>query len=73
MLHDTLRRVTDRIIERSAETRADYLAQVAAARRDGPHRTELSCGNLAHGFAAFDADGKKVLAGRERAAATCAR
>ncbi|MEM1439568.1 MAG: phosphogluconate dehydratase [Pseudomonadota bacterium] len=66
MLNDTLHRVTERIIERSAETRADYLAQVEAARRQGPHRSELSCGNLAHGFAAHDAEGKKALAGGER-------
>ncbi|MEM7611061.1 MAG: phosphogluconate dehydratase [Pseudomonadota bacterium] len=58
--------VTRRIIERSKPTREAYLAMVDEARRDGPHRSELSCGNLAHGFAANDADGKRALAGKER-------
>ncbi|MFK8054085.1 MAG: phosphogluconate dehydratase [Woeseiaceae bacterium] len=62
----TVDAVTQRIIERSAETRAQYLAMVAQARRNGPHRGDLSCGNLAHGFAANDATGKKALAGKER-------
>jgi phosphogluconate dehydratase len=44
--------VTARIVERSRETRADYLARMAQARDAGPGRGHLSCGNLAHGFAA---------------------
>jgi len=44
--------VTQRIIERSQKTRAEYLAKIEAARIQGPHRGALSCGNLAHGFAA---------------------
>ncbi|MEL7296688.1 MAG: phosphogluconate dehydratase [Pseudomonadota bacterium] len=66
MTQSVLQDVTARIIERSRETRAAYLAMIEAARRDGPHRSELSCGNLAHGFAANDVDGKKALAGKER-------
>ena len=65
-MHPVVDAVTRRIEQRSSETRAAYLAMVAQARRDGPHRAELSCGNLAHGFAANDAVGKKALAGRER-------
>ena len=66
-MHPVLSAVTERIVARSEVTRADYLAMVTAARTDGPHRAELSCGNLAHGFAANDAQGKRVLAQRERA------
>ena len=44
--------VTQRIIERSKETRKAYLEKIEEARRQGPHRGVLSCGNLAHGFAA---------------------
>jgi phosphogluconate dehydratase len=47
----TIASVTQRIVERSARRRGDYLARVTAARDAGPHRRRLSCGNLAHGFA----------------------
>ncbi|MGB1160830.1 MAG: phosphogluconate dehydratase [Alphaproteobacteria bacterium] len=61
-LNPTIQAVTDRIIERSAPTRAAYLERIEAARRNKPHRAELSCGNLAHGFAACGMDEKKALA-----------
>ncbi|MEO7252332.1 MAG: dihydroxy-acid dehydratase, partial [Arenimonas sp.] len=48
--------VTARIRERSERTRAAYLQGIAAARSDGPSRQRLSCGNLAHGFAAAGDD-----------------
>ncbi|WP_242107788.1 phosphogluconate dehydratase [Luteimonas aquatica] len=51
-LHPRIAAVTDRIRKRSAPSRAAYLAGIEAAHRDGPMRTRLSCGNLAHGFAA---------------------
>ena len=44
--------VTERIRRRSARSRAAYLAGIEAAHREGPTRTRLSCGNLAHAFAA---------------------
>jgi phosphogluconate dehydratase len=56
ILHPTTARVTDRIIERSRNLRSAYLARIDAARRDGPARSRLDCGNLAHGFAAAGAD-----------------
>ncbi|WP_026381691.1 phosphogluconate dehydratase [Afifella pfennigii] len=55
--------VTEKIAERSAATRAAYLARIAAAREAGPRRGSLSCGNLAHGFAACAASDKAALAG----------
>ncbi len=55
-LHPVVERVTTRIAERSKHLRGDYLARMDAAREDGPARRELSCGNLAHGFAASGAD-----------------
>ena len=61
-LHDTLKRVTDRVRERSAETRSAYLAQMRAAASEGPHRSHVSCGNLAHAAAACSFDDKKKLA-----------
>ena len=51
-LHPTIADVTERIRARSAETRADYLARMDEQRKKGPGRASLSCGNLAHGFAA---------------------
>ena len=50
--------VTERIVERSRETRADYLARMEQARRQGPGRAKLSCANWAHAFAASP-DGDK--------------
>jgi len=55
--------VTDRIAARSAERRATYLARVEAAREAGVNRAVLSCGNLAHGFAACSPTDKARLAG----------
>ncbi|MDO5605225.1 MAG: phosphogluconate dehydratase [Paracoccus sp. (in: a-proteobacteria)] len=53
-LHATIDRVTDRIRERSAATRAAYLARTAAAAEEGPRRAHLSCGNQAHAYAAME-------------------
>jgi len=60
-LHPVVERVTKRIIERSAPSRAAYLAHVDAARVKGVQRGALSCTNLAHGFAAFPANDKLKL------------
>ncbi|RTE86281.1 MULTISPECIES: phosphogluconate dehydratase [Gammaproteobacteria] len=51
-MHPVIERVQKRIEERSQNTRKDYMERMAAARQQGPHRGALSCGNLAHGFAA---------------------
>jgi phosphogluconate dehydratase len=55
--------VTRRIVERSRPRREEYLARIAAARDAGPHRRRLSCGNLAHGFAACGPSDKAALRG----------
>ena len=55
--------ITQRIIERSKPTRQTYLERVEAAISAGPNRTVLSCGNLAHGFAACGPADKAKLAG----------
>ncbi|WP_200946996.1 phosphogluconate dehydratase [Lysobacter sp. Root494] len=55
-LHPAIERVTQRIADRSGRTRGDYLARMDAARETSPARTRLSCGNLAHGFAASGDD-----------------
>ncbi|WP_072382474.1 phosphogluconate dehydratase [Novosphingobium sp. NDB2Meth1] len=55
-LNPVVAKVTDRIIARSARTRAAYLDLIARARDAGVNRDVLSCGNLAHGFAAAGED-----------------
>lgn len=61
-LHPSLHAVTERIRQRSASSRAAYLAQInAAIRRPRPSRSRLSCGNLAHGFAACSATDKERI------------
>ena len=51
------------ICERSAQTRTGYLARLEQAISTGPVRKGLSCTNLAHAFAAFPTDDKRVLRG----------
>ena len=60
-MKDVIRRVTDAIIDRSAESRTAYLARMEAAASDGPRRAHLSCGNLAHAYAASPQDDKSAL------------
>ncbi|SDN66009.1 6-phosphogluconate dehydratase [Halomonas shengliensis] len=60
-LNATVADVTRRIRERSAERRALYEARMADQHRRGVHRGELSCGNLAHGFAACGLEDKNAL------------
>ena len=57
-MHPVTAEVTQRIVERSRETRADYLERMEAARQAGPGRGKLSCANWAHAFAASP-DGDK--------------
>uniref|UniRef100_A0A486XUL2 Phosphogluconate dehydratase n=1 Tax=Rheinheimera sp. BAL341 TaxID=1708203 RepID=A0A486XUL2_9GAMM len=56
-----IQKVTDRIIARSQRSREIYLARLEQARLKGPHRGVLSCGNLAHGFAACNQQDKNDL------------
>jgi phosphogluconate dehydratase len=51
-MHPVTAEVTERIVERSRDSRADYLARMQAAREAGPGRAKLSCANWAHAFAA---------------------
>ncbi|QYJ80419.1 phosphogluconate dehydratase [Shewanella acanthi] len=60
-MHSVVQSVTDRIIARSKASREGYLAALNEARNHGVHRSSLSCGNLAHGFAACSPDDKNSL------------
>ncbi|MDX3929620.1 MAG: phosphogluconate dehydratase [Shinella sp.] len=55
--------ITARIVERSKPLREPYLERVRAAAGKGVHRSVLSCGNLAHGFAVCSPAEKAELAG----------
>jgi phosphogluconate dehydratase len=57
-MHPVTAEVTERIVERSKDARAEYLARIEAARHAGPGRGKLSCANWAHAFAA-ESDGDK--------------
>ena len=63
-LNSTIDRVTDRIRERSLQTRGDYLARLAAAVHQGPARGHLACGNQAHAYAAMGTDKDTLAAAR---------
>lgn len=60
-MNPVIQEVTDRIIQRSQSTRKSYLEKIESARLHGPHRGVLSCGNLAHGFAACGTEDKTDL------------
>jgi phosphogluconate dehydratase len=57
-LHPVLAAVTARVIERSREGRAAYLARIDKARGSGSGRGKLSCANWAHAFAASPSQDK---------------
>src|SRR5512141_305568 len=60
-LNPVIAKVTARIVERSRVSREKYLAKIDAARGAGPTRSRLSCGNLAHGFAACGSGDKAAI------------
>src|SRR3954453_11332501 len=62
-LNSTVDAVTDRIRERSRAGRDAYLDRCRDAAARKPRRGTLSCGNLAHGFAACGPSEKSELAG----------
>ena len=63
-LHFTIEAVTARIIERSKPGRQAYLDLIAKQRDAGVNRPVLSCGNLAHGFAASGEDKASIRDGK---------
>lgn len=63
-LNETVRRVTRRIVERSAPLRRAYLDRMAAAREKGPARAHLSCSGQAHAYAGAGPDQAALAEGR---------
>lgn len=63
-IHPKIAEVTARIADRSRDSRRDYLDRIRAAKAAGPGRQHLSCGNLAHAFAAVPLADKLAMRGR---------
>ncbi|MBP7952307.1 MAG: phosphogluconate dehydratase, partial [Sphingorhabdus sp.] len=63
-LHPTVAAVTERIVKRSATGRRAYLNLIDNARAAGVNRDALSCGNLAHAFAASGDDKPAIRSGK---------
>lgn len=63
-LHPVVEKVTARIIARSSSSRKAYLDLIERQKDAGVHRPTLSCGNLAHGFAASGDDKAIIRSGK---------
>ena len=63
-LHDTVHRVTQRVIANSRDSRARYLDLIAREGQNRPDRTIMSCSNLAHAYAAAEEDQRAMVAHR---------
>lgn len=60
-MNQKLVEVTNRIIERSKESRKSYIEEMELALANGVNRGTLSCGNLAHAFAGCGSHDKSAL------------
>ncbi|MCF8055855.1 MAG: phosphogluconate dehydratase [Desulfocapsa sp.] len=60
-MHKTVKKVTDRIIERSKPHRQKYLQRMAMAKGEGVFRNKLPCSNLAHDLAGCVGSCRKSL------------
>lgn len=61
MTHPVILDVTQRLIERSRDSRSEYLEHVEIQAKAGKGRAALSCGNLAHAVAASCSREKKSI------------
>jgi len=62
-LHPVVEQVTERIADRSRQSRSAYLERIRSAAAQGPVRAGLPCSNLAHGFAACSGPDRLALRG----------
>ena len=60
-LNEVLRSVTQRIVERSRESRSRWMSTVESARRSTTQRAGMGCANMAHAFAAMPVNDKLML------------
>jgi phosphogluconate dehydratase len=59
-LNETIKRVTERVQERSEASRGRYMDRMRQAASEGPRRAHLTCGNQAHAYAAMGPDQTKL-------------
>lgn len=64
-MNETIQKVTETIMQRSAESRAVYLDRIARAKGHGVNRNKLGCSNLAHAMAPMAENEKTSLAGMQ--------
>ncbi len=60
-MNPTVEAVTARIIERSRKPRSSYLAAMKGTMENNPPKRRLSCGNLAHAYAACSQGDKDTI------------
>ncbi|MGB7373841.1 phosphogluconate dehydratase [Pontixanthobacter sp.] len=63
-LHDTLHRVTQRVIEKSRDSRSRYLDLIQREGDNQPDRNQVSCSNLAHAYAGALEDQRALTAAK---------
>ena len=60
-MHPEVQKVTRAIAQRSQALRTAYLQRLDDDASSSPDRARLSCGNLAHGFAACNDNDKETI------------
>ena len=62
-MHPVVEQVTNSLRQRSKPSRDAYLDRCARTRDENPPKLRLSCGNMAHGYAACGEDEKELIGG----------
>ncbi len=62
-MHPVVEEVTQALRERSRERRRAYIERCLRTRDEQPPKRRLSCGNIAHGYAACSAQEKRLIGG----------
>lgn len=66
-MHAVVEQITENLRERSRDTRQQYLDDCQRTQEQLPPKKRLSCGNIAHGYAACGDDEKRLIAGMKAA------
>ncbi|MFT5710993.1 MAG: phosphogluconate dehydratase [Halioglobus sp.] len=66
-MHPVVEQVTHSLRQRSQSSRQAYLDMCARTQDDQPPKKRLSCGNIAHGYAACSDDEKELIGGMKAA------
>ena len=66
-MHVVIEQVTERLRKRSADRRGRYLEHCHQTQQQLPPKKRLSCGNIAHGYAACSDNDKSLIGSMEAA------